>query len=538
MTTRGRFAGLVDTALEASVIGGFSRVGPLVRGRIEQWADPPSLDGRVCLVTGASGGLGLAASTGLARLGASLRLLVRDAGRGEEARRRGSSRDRQRGRALRARRHLAAPLGAGLRRAPRWRPASPCTCSCTTRASCPRERQETAEGLELTFATNVLGPHLLTRLLRERLIASAPARVVFVSSGGMYTRPPGHRRPAVAQGTFDGRVAYARSKRAEVVLAERWAEELAGTGVVVHAMHPGWADTPGIQTSIPTFRRVMRPLLRSPEQGADTIVWLAAAPEPAAVTGRFWSDRHERPRIVPSRARARRPRSGNGSGMRSTRSRPVPPRRYDHARQPLTRSQGVAGITLDGVSKVFAGGVQAVDNVSLEIGDGEFMVLVGPSGCGKTTILRMVAGLEEVTDGEIAIGDRVVTDLAPKDRDIAMVFQNYALYPHMTVEQNLGFGLKLRKTPKVEIKRRVDDAAQILGLDPLLKRKPAALSGGQRQRVAMGRAMVREPRAFLMDEPLSNLDAKLRVQMRAELARLRDRLKTTTSTSRTTRSRR
>ena len=140
----------------------------------------------------------------------------------------------------------------------------------------------------------------------------------------------------------------------------------------------------------------------------------------------------------------------------------------------------------------------------------------------------MVAGLEEVTDGEIAIGDRVVTDLAPKDRDIAMVFQNYALYPHMTVEQNLGFGLKLRKTPKVEIKRRVDDVAQILGLDPLLKRKPAALSGGQRQRVAMGRAMVREPRAFLMDEPLSNLDAKLRVQMRAELARLRDRLKTTT----------
>jgi multiple sugar transport system ATP-binding protein len=188
----------------------------------------------------------------------------------------------------------------------------------------------------------------------------------------------------------------------------------------------------------------------------------------------------------------------------------------------------VAGITLEGVCKTFAGNVQAVDNVSLEIGDGEFMVLVGPSGCGKTTILRMVAGLEEVTDGEITIGDRVVTDLAPKDRDIAMVFQNYALYPHMTVEQNLGFGLKLRKTPKGEIKKRVDEVAQILGLDPLLKRKPAALSGGQRQRVAMGRAMVREPRAFLMDEPLSNLDAKLRVQMRAELARLRDRLKTTT----------
>ena len=153
----------------------------------------------------------------------------------------------------------------------------------------------------------------------------------------------------------------------------------------------------------------------------------------------------------------------------------------------------MAGITLDGVSKRFAGGVQAVDDVSLEIGDGEFMVLVGPSGCGKSTLLRMVAGLEEVTDGEIAIGDRVVTDLPPKDRDIAMVFQNYALYPHMTVEQNLGFGLKLRKTPKAEIKRRVDDVARILGLEPLLKRKPAALSGGQRQRVAMGRAMVREP---------------------------------------------
>src|SRR3954453_5707504 len=188
----------------------------------------------------------------------------------------------------------------------------------------------------------------------------------------------------------------------------------------------------------------------------------------------------------------------------------------------------MAKIVLDHVSKVFGDDVVAVDDVSLEIGDGEFIVLVGPSGCGKSTILRILAGLEEVTDGEIFLDEREITDLPPKDRDIAMVFQNYALYPHMTVEQNLGFGLKLRKTPKVEIKRRVDDVARILGLDPLLKRKPAALSGGQRQRVAMGRAMVREPRAFLMDEPLSNLDAKLRVQMRAELARLRDRLRTTT----------
>src|SRR5712691_6333987 len=178
------------------------------------------------------------------------------------------------------------------------------------------------------------------------------------------------------------------------------------------------------------------------------------------------------------------------------------------------RGSAVARIVLDEVTKEF-GDVVAVDRVSLEIGDGEFMVLVGPSGCGKSTILRIVAGLEEVTAGEVQIGDRAVTDLPPKERDIAMVFQNYALYPHMTVEQNLVFGLKLRKTAKDEVKRRVDEAARILGLEPLLGRKPAALSGGQRQRVAMGRAMVREPRAFLMDEPLSNLDAKLRVQMRA-----------------------
>ncbi len=188
----------------------------------------------------------------------------------------------------------------------------------------------------------------------------------------------------------------------------------------------------------------------------------------------------------------------------------------------------MAKIVLDGVSKVFGEDVIAVNDVSLDIGDGEVMVLVGPSGCGKSTILRILAGLEEVTAGEISIGDRQVTDLPPKDRDVAMVFQNYALYPHMTVADNLAFGLKLRKTPKDETLRRVHDVAKILGLDPLMQRKPAALSGGQRQRVAMGRAMVREPLAFLMDEPLSNLDAKLRVQMRAELARLHERLKTTT----------
>ncbi len=185
-------------------------------------------------------------------------------------------------------------------------------------------------------------------------------------------------------------------------------------------------------------------------------------------------------------------------------------------------------IILDRITKLFGDDVVAVDDVSLEIADGEFMVLVGPSGCGKSTILRMIAGLEDVTAGEITIGDRQVTDLEPKARDIAMVFQSYALYPHMTVEQNLAFGLKLRKTPKAELKERVFDAARILGLLPLLQRRPAELSGGQRQRVAMGRAMVREPQAFLMDEPLSNLDAKLRVQMRGQLMLLHERLKTTT----------
>jgi multiple sugar transport system ATP-binding protein len=188
----------------------------------------------------------------------------------------------------------------------------------------------------------------------------------------------------------------------------------------------------------------------------------------------------------------------------------------------------MARIVLDHVTKVFGTDVVAVNDVSLEIADGEFMVLVGPSGCGKSTLLRMLAGLEELTNGEITIGDRQVTDLPPKDRDVAMVFQTYALYPHMTVEQNLAFGLKLRRTERTEITRRVHDVARILRLDPLMQRKPAALSGGQRQRVAMGRAMVREPQAFLMDEPLSNLDAKLRVQMRAELAVLHERLRTTT----------
>ncbi|HEY6018164.1 MAG TPA: sn-glycerol-3-phosphate ABC transporter ATP-binding protein UgpC, partial [Gaiellaceae bacterium] len=185
-------------------------------------------------------------------------------------------------------------------------------------------------------------------------------------------------------------------------------------------------------------------------------------------------------------------------------------------------------ITLDNVTKIFGTDVVAVDNVNLTIGDGEFIVLVGPSGCGKTTLLRSIGGLERVTGGRILIGDRDVTTLAPGARDIAMVFQNYALYPHMTVRQNLGYGLKVRHTPKKEAKQRVEEVAKLLGLSELLDRRPKALSGGQMQRVAMGRAIVREPAAFLMDEPLSNLDAKLRVGMRTSLQQLHSRLGTTT----------
>jgi multiple sugar transport system ATP-binding protein len=188
----------------------------------------------------------------------------------------------------------------------------------------------------------------------------------------------------------------------------------------------------------------------------------------------------------------------------------------------------VAEITLDDVTKVYPDGTQAVSNLGLDINDGEFVVFVGPSGCGKTTALRMVAGLEEITSGQVMIGGRVVNDVPPKDRDIAMVFQNYALYPHMTVYDNLAFGLKLRRVKKEVIDQRVREAARILGLTEMLKKKPRNLSGGQRQRVAMGRAIVREPQAFLMDEPLSNLDAKLRVQMRSEISRIQRDLKVTT----------
>jgi multiple sugar transport system ATP-binding protein len=188
----------------------------------------------------------------------------------------------------------------------------------------------------------------------------------------------------------------------------------------------------------------------------------------------------------------------------------------------------VARLEFDNLTKRYPDGTLAVDSVDMQIDDGEFVVLVGPSGCGKSTVLRMVAGLEEITDGKLVIGDRVVNDLTPKERDIAMVFQSYALYPHMSVADNMGFALKLAKVDKAEIERRVRDAAEILDLTEYLNRKPKALSGGQRQRVAMGRAIVRSPQAFLMDEPLSNLDAKLRVQMRAEIAQLQNRLSVTT----------
>ncbi len=188
----------------------------------------------------------------------------------------------------------------------------------------------------------------------------------------------------------------------------------------------------------------------------------------------------------------------------------------------------MGAININNVGKIYPNGTRALEDVNIEINDGEFVVLVGPSGCGKTTLLRMVAGLEDITEGEISIENKVVNEIAPKDRDIAMVFQNYALYPHMSVYDNMAFSLKLRKLPKDDIDQKVKDAAKTLEIDELLERKPKALSGGQRQRVAMGRAIVRNPQAFLMDEPLSNLDAKLRVQMRAELGELHSQLETTT----------
>ena len=225
-------------------------------------------------------------------------------------------------------------------------------------------------------------------------------------------------------------------------------------------------------------------------------------------------------------------RGGGGRHGADHRLRPVLPashrlRPHRRGRQGI-RSPPMSEITLDGITKVFDDGYEAVKDMNLEIGDGEFMILVGPSGCGKSTALRMIAGLEDISSGELKIGGEVVNDRAPKDRDIAMVFQNYALYPHMTVRENMGFALKLAGVDKAEIDSKVEEAAKTLDLTQHLDRRPANLSGGQRQRVAMGRAIVRDPKAFLMDEPLSNLDAKLRVQMRTEVSRLQSRLETTT----------
>jgi multiple sugar transport system ATP-binding protein len=206
----------------------------------------------------------------------------------------------------------------------------------------------------------------------------------------------------------------------------------------------------------------------------------------------------------------------------------VEPGEAGYKTTPERKENRVGAVTFDGVSKIYADGTKAVYDMDLEIQDGEFMVLVGPSGCGKTTALRMVAGLEDISEGVLKIGDKIVNHVPSRDRDIAMVFQSYALYPHLSVYENIAFGLKLKKTPKAEVAKRVEEAARVLGLEPYLKRKPRALSGGQRQRVAMGRAIVRQPEAFLMDEPLSNLDAKLRVQMRAEISKLQSDLGVTT----------
>jgi multiple sugar transport system ATP-binding protein len=206
----------------------------------------------------------------------------------------------------------------------------------------------------------------------------------------------------------------------------------------------------------------------------------------------------------------------------------VEPGEAGYKTTPERKENNVGAVTFDGVSKIYADGTKAVYDMDLEIQDGEFMVLVGPSGCGKTTALRMVAGLEDISEGVLKIGDKVVNHVPSRDRDIAMVFQSYALYPHLSVYEIIAFGLKLKKTPKAEVAKRVEEAARVLGLEPYLKRKPRALSGGQRQRVAMGRAIVRQPEAFLMDEPLSNLDAKLRVQMRAEISKLQSDLGVTT----------
>lgn len=283
---------MLDTLLDRTVVPGYTDVGYRLRAR--GWASPPPMAGRVAMVTGATGGIGLAAAVGFARLGADTRLLVRSADRGEAAA--AAVRDAVPGAEVAVELCDVSDLGAVRSFAGRFAAKERRLDVLVHNAGVlPPRRTLTDEGLELTFATNVAGPFLLTALLADLLAASAPSRVIFVSSGGMYTAKLDVDALQATTGDFDGTRAYAQTKRAEVVLAEQWAERLRERGVVVHSMHPGWVDTPGVQEALPTFRRVMGPLLRDADAGADTIVWLGAADEPLRSTGRFWHDRVERP---------------------------------------------------------------------------------------------------------------------------------------------------------------------------------------------------------------------------------------------------
>jgi NAD(P)-dependent dehydrogenase (short-subunit alcohol dehydrogenase family) len=285
---------LVDTILDRTVVGGYTNAGYWIRNRMWSAEAEPRMDGKVVLVSGATSGIGLAAAEGFARLGASVRLLVRSEERGERAR--AEILARTGNNEVQLDLCDVSDLGAVRRFASSFSTEAPRLDVLVNNAGLmASDREVSVDGVELAFATNVLGPFLLTNLLIPLLERSAPARIINVSSGGMYTQKLEVKDPLSEHGTYDGPAVYARTKRAEVVLTELWAQRLDGTGVVVHAMHPGWVDTPGIQSSLPQFYRATRRLLRTPEQGADTIVWLGSAPEPARSTGGFWHDRRERP---------------------------------------------------------------------------------------------------------------------------------------------------------------------------------------------------------------------------------------------------